>query len=131
VSLDTNVLVSAFAVRGMCSDCLRVVMTEHTSITSEVVLVELARVLRTKIGVPARTVNEIEALLREHEVAPRPRAASELPIGDPDDRWVLASAIDAGAEVVVTGDRDLLEVAARSPVRIVSPREFWELIRKP
>jgi putative PIN family toxin of toxin-antitoxin system len=106
-------------------------MTEHTLITSEVVLVELARVLRTKIGVPARTVNEIEALLREHEVTPRPRAASELPIADPDDRWVLAAAVDAGADVLVTGDRDLLDVAAESPVRIVSPREFWQLLRKP
>mgnify|MGYP002814035003 CR=1 FL=1 len=56
VFLDTNVLVSAFATRGMCADVLRVVLAEHTLITREVVLRELSRVLRTRIGMPSRLV---------------------------------------------------------------------------
>ena len=56
VFLDTNVLVSAFATRGICADVLRVVLAEHTLITSEVVLRELPRVLRTRIGMPSRLV---------------------------------------------------------------------------
>ena len=59
VFLDTNVLVSAFATRGMCADVLRVVLAEHTLITSEVVLRELSRVLRTRIGMPSRLVEEV------------------------------------------------------------------------
>lgn len=52
--LDTKVLVSAFATRGICADVLRVVLAEHTLITSEAVLRELSRVLRTRIGMPSR-----------------------------------------------------------------------------
>jgi len=128
VFLDTNVLVSAFATRGICADVLRVVLAEHTLVTSEVVLREATRVFRARIQLPGRTVDEIEAFLREHEVAARPAAPSTLPIRDEDDRWVLASAIEAKADVIVTGDRDLLDVAAESPIRIVDPRGFWHLV---
>jgi len=38
--------------------------------------------------------------------------------------------VAAAAEVLVTGDRDFLEVAA-SPVAIVSPRGLWEKLRAP
>ncbi len=129
VFLDTNVLVSAFATRGVCADVLRVVLTEHTLVTSEVVLSELNRVLRTRIKLPARMIAEIEAFLREHDVVAKPTVPSDLPIRDRDDRWVLASAVEARADVMVTGDRDLLDVAARAPIRIVDPRGFWQLIR--
>ncbi len=128
--LDTNVLVSAFATRGICADVLRAVLAEHTLVTSEVVLGELRRALRARIKLPARIIGEIETLLREQEVFPRPRAPSPLRIRDADDRWVLASAVDARADVLVTGDRDLLDVAAQAPLEIVDPRAFWELLRR-
>jgi predicted nucleic acid-binding protein len=41
----------------------------------------------------------------------------------------LATAIEGAADVLVTGDRDLLEVAADSPIPILEPRAFWELLR--
>jgi putative PIN family toxin of toxin-antitoxin system len=53
--------------------------------------------------------------LREHEVVPEPDAPSELAIRDEGDRWVLASAIAGSAEVLVTGDRDLLDLAFQAP----------------
>lgn len=128
--LDTNVQVSAFATRGVCADVLRVVLTEHTLVTSEVVLRELSRVLRIRIRLPARVISEIEAFMREQEVFPRPRKPSDLPIRDKDDRWVLASAVEAGADLVVTGDRDLLDISKSASVKIVDPRAFWELMRQ-
>jgi putative PIN family toxin of toxin-antitoxin system len=130
VFLDTNVLVSAFATRGLCADVMRQVLAGHELVIGEVVLRELRKALRMKLKLPPVTVTAIEELLRESEVIPRPRTPSELEVRDPDDRWVLASAIAGRADVLVTGDRDLLEVAARSPVRIIDPRGFWTLLRK-
>ena len=130
VFLDTNVLVSAFATRGICADVLRVVLADHTLVTSEVVLLELRRVLRTRIKLPAEMVDEIETFLREFEVTPKPPAPSDLPIRDADDRWVLASAIAGNVDVVVTGDRDLLDVAKQAAIPIVNPRGFWELVSR-
>jgi predicted nucleic acid-binding protein len=51
------------------------------------------------------------------------------PTTDLDDQWIVAAAIDGEADFLVTGDRDLLDVAAGVSVTIVSPREFWERLR--
>jgi uncharacterized protein len=130
VFLDTNVLASAFATRGLCADVMRDVLAEHILVTGDVVLLELRRVLRAKLKVPADTVDAIEEFLREHEVVPKPRAPHELPVRDPDDRWVLASAVEARADVLVTGDRDLLDLGKKAPLLIVDPRGFWTLLRR-
>ena len=130
VFLDTNVLVSAFATRGICADVLRVVITERSLVTGEVVLRELGRVLRKRIGLPPGAINEIDEFLWEHEVAPRPATRAAIPKRDPDDQWVLASAIESRVDVLVTGDRDLLDIAAGAPIKIVDPRGFWDLLRK-
>jgi putative PIN family toxin of toxin-antitoxin system len=130
VFLDTNVLVSAFASRGVCADVLRVVLAEHTLVTGEVVLRELGRVLRARIGLPPGIVREIDEFLREYEVVPKPATRAAVPQRDPDDQWVVASAVGGRADVLVTGDRDLLDIGADAPIKIVDPRGFWELVRK-
>jgi len=130
VFLDTNVSVSAFATRGVCADVLRVVLAEHTLVIGEVVLRELGRVLRKRIGLPLGAVNEIDQFLREHEVAPKPAPRAAVPKRDPDDQWVVASAIESRVDVLVTGDRDLLDIASDAPIKIVDPRGFWDLVRK-
>lgn len=129
VFLDTNVLVAAFATRGLCADVLRTVLAEHTLITGDVVLAELREVVRRQINLPATTVAEVVALLRTQEVIPKPDEPLEIPSRDPDDRWILASAVAGRADVLVTGDSDLLTLAEQAPLPIVSPRGFWDRLR--
>lgn len=78
VFFDTNVLVSAFLARGLCADLLRLVLTEHTLVTSEVVLAELRDVLSRKGRLPAQQIESIETFLREHPVAPSPAQSRSL-----------------------------------------------------
>ena len=115
---------------GIYADVLRVVLAEHSLVTSEVVLRELGRVLRKRIGLPPGAIREIDEFLREHEVAPKPAAPAALPERDPGDQWILASAIESHTDVLVTGDRDLLDIAAAAPIKIIDPRGFWDLVRK-
>ncbi len=130
VFLDTNVLVAAFATRGLCADVTRVVLAEHQLITGDVVLVELREVLGRRIKLPVATIDDILALLRDQEVVPKPRKPSEVPVRDPDDRWILASATAGRADVLVTDDQDLLDVADKAPLPILNPRGFWNLLSK-
>lgn len=130
VYLDTNVLVRAVTTRGLSADLVRLILTEHEVLTGEVNLTELRRVLRSRIGLPATVVREIEALLREQTVVPKPDEPGTLDVRDPSDRWVLASAIAVRADVLVTGDHDLLDLADRMPLSILSPRGFWDLVRR-
>lgn len=131
VFFDTNVLIAAFATRGLCADLLSHVLLEHEVMLGEVVIAELRVKLRTKIKLPKQTIDEIEALLRESTVVPRPAKHLGLKISDPDDEWIVASAVAGGADVLVTGDAAVLKIARRSPLPIVNPRGLWELLRHP
>ena len=130
VFLDTNVLVSAFATRGLCADVLRLVLAEHELVVGEVVLTELRRVLRKRIRLPVETVSDIEAFLRDFEVVPKPAAPATIRVRDPDDKWILASAMNGRADVLVTGDSDLLAIADECPVRVTDPRGFWTWLQR-
>lgn len=96
----------------------------------EVVLRALRRVLRQKLKLPTSVVDSLEQFLREYEIVPKPKAPAKVSLRDADDKWILASALEAKADVLVTGDRDLLEVSKRLPVRILDPRGFWNLVRE-
>ena len=129
VLLDTNVLVSAFATRGLCADVLRQVLAEHELLVGERVLREVGRVLRAKLRVPQPVIDEIEQFLRTKTVVAATGTRATAKVRDANDARILAEAAAGGADVLVTGDRDLLDFADRSPLRIVTPRGFWELLK--
>ena len=58
VALDTNVLVAAFATRGLCADLVRVVLAEHELVFPPAVRTELRRVLAKKIGLYRFTLSK-------------------------------------------------------------------------
>lgn len=125
VFFDTNVLVSAYTARGLSLDLFRLVLNEHELLTGEVNLLEFRRVLRQRFKVPVSGVNSAERELREHTIIPKPDTTLDLLVRDVDDTWVLASAVVARCDALVTGDKDLLDVAESAPIPILSPRECW------
>jgi predicted nucleic acid-binding protein len=59
-----------------------------------------------------------------------PENKSEIIIRDEDDRWVLQSAINAQADILITGDKDLLEITDQiEKPKILTPRQFWEFVQ--
>lgn len=131
VFLDTNVLVSGFATRGLCADVIRLVLAEHEFITGEVVLKELERVLKQKIALPTGQIQEILAFLETQTIQPQPKVPPSISVRDEDDQWALVSALAAKSDVFVTGDKDLLDIAAQvRDLTITDPRGFWTLAKK-
>jgi len=129
VSFDTNVLVSAIATRGLCADIFNAALAEHQLIVGGTVLTELRQVLRQKLRLPIAAVDEIEAFLRLHATVIASAPVLEMPGLDENDRAVLAEAVTGKADVLVTGDQDLLKIASKAPIKILSPRGFWDLLR--
>jgi len=130
VFLDTNVLVSAFLARGLCADLVELVVAEHELLTGEVVLSELENVLSERFGFPRDRIKTTIAYLRDFHVEPLPSQLPEVSISDPDDLWVLASAGAADADVLVTGDSDLLAIQSSVEIKIITPRGLWEILRR-
>ncbi len=48
-------------------------------------------------------------------------------VSDPEDNKILESAVEAGADYLITEDRALLELEAHAGVKIIEPIEFWKL----
>ena len=130
VFFDTNVLVSAFLARGLCADLLRLVLREHTLVSSEVVLAELRDVLSRKGKLPPAQIEAIETFLRGQPIAPRPEQTLRLGLVDADDEWVLASAVVAEADLVVSGDQGVL-ACTTFPLPLLTPRACWQHLRGP
>jgi uncharacterized protein len=129
ICLDSNVIVAALVARGLCADLLRLVLSEHELLVPEVVADEVRRVLSSKLNASHVALAAAAAVLERCEIVPRSNAVSPISLRDPDDERVLADAISAGTEILVTGDQDLLVVAEASPIRILSPRAFLTLAR--
>lgn len=130
VFLDTNVVASALGTRGLCSDVLHTALTEHDLVIGETVLHELPAVLTTKFGLSRSLAEEATAFLRRRAEVLVDRAAVDVELRDPSDVPILAEALAGSVDVLVTGDRDLLDIARSVPIRILGPRGFWELLRQ-
>jgi len=130
VALDTNVLVSAVATRGLCADIFNLILAEHELIVGETVLSELRRVLSEKIKVPSKTIDEFIALLRQEATVVKEAGELTVKIRDKTDLSVLSEAVAGNADALVTGDKDFLEIEQKVPLQILSPRAFWEQLRR-
>ncbi len=128
---DTNVLVSAFLAEGLCAKLLvRANRREFTLLTGSVLLAEFEAVLRGKMGASESHLREAVALLREISefVEKAEWPARRLPgLRDPDDEAVWGFAVSVRADILVTGDRDFLDLKSPRRPRIISPRDFERL----
>jgi putative PIN family toxin of toxin-antitoxin system len=126
VVLDANIVIAAFATRGLCEALLELCLENHEIVLSEPILLEVGEKLRTKIRLPKATTEEILHFLRNHTSVVEPAEVPARVCRDPDDLLVLGTAKAARASYLVTGDRDLLSLQTFDDIPIVTPREFWE-----
>lgn len=125
VVLDSNVLISAFATKGLCADIFRDTIGIHELLVSHYILREVSEKLLLKLKIPEPTVNSIRHLLGGFVVDPSFTPEVNVSIRDPEDVPIVAFSVAVSADVLVTGDRDLLDIAEQLPINVLSPREFY------
>lgn len=132
IFFDTNILVSAFTGSGICLDIVKLAVedTRHSMVIGSVVLDECIRVLSKKFHYPQEKLELVDALLRRHRRVLTPKTHSPIPVRDPDDELVLASALEAKADILVTGDRDLLELDGQAGITIVDPHALGNVLER-
>jgi putative PIN family toxin of toxin-antitoxin system len=129
VFLDTNVLVSAVATRGLCADVLREVLRHHHLIISPELLTELENVFRKALGLPQNIIFEFIEVIKQDSQLSTPSPLLNVNIRDKDDLLMLSSALNGGADLFITGDKELLGLQSIRNMGIVSPRMFWERLK--
>jgi putative PIN family toxin of toxin-antitoxin system len=130
VMLDTNVLASAVATRGLCADVLRAVLAEHELVICPQIISELQRVLKDKFALPRQLVNDFIRLVREDSLLCEPGDLPSIKLKDKDDLGILSAAVGGGVNVIVTGDKEMQTVGMVAGLKIMSPRQFWQELTK-
>ena len=126
VILDANVLIAAFAARGLCEAVLEFCIEAHEIILSDGILEDVEEKLVQKIKLPEGIAKGIRGFLVDQANLVEPVQLPSSICRDPDDLKVLGLIPACMAEVLITGDQDLLVLKRFESARIMTPREFWE-----
>ena len=131
VVLDTNVLISAIMFGGKSRDILEMGISGKIKITlSQDILKELAEVLvdkkfRAPISFVQQTIHELTEIAELVIVTCKINAIKT----DPDDNRILECAVSGKADCIVSGDSDLLNLKHFKKIKILSPNDFYALLK--
>ncbi len=126
VVLDTNVLVSAYqfpsGVAATLWDALGA--NRYVLISSPAIIKELASILRQTFEWQEATVQRAVRLTARKADIVKPTSIPDAVPHDPDDNHIVACALAGRADLIVTGDKDLLRLKEYRGIPIVRTMDF-------
>lgn len=132
VVLDTNIWVSAIIWGGIPDEIIslqeqrKIEIASSRKLLSELENTFNKKKIQTKLEALQLTTSSAISLVYD-SVNIYPIEELIVPeLRDPDDTVVLATAITANAEVIITGDRDLLILQEYQNIQIMTATDFLE-----
>ena len=132
--LDTNVVLSAMLWNGTPFRLLQLAVEGEAQVfTSPVLAAELREImarphLAAKLAEKGTTADAIMAMYLEFARALSPLSVPRVVPDDPDDDHVVACAVAARADLIVSGDKHLLKLREYHGIRIVTAAQAVQLI---
>lgn len=136
IVIDTNTVVSGLLWEGTPARLLDLANDNEIDLfTSAALLKELRNVLlRAKFARRIeRAQTSVEELLLAYQAVAHCVSTTTVPRivpTDPDDDQVIACALAAHADLIVSGDSDLLDLKQHQDIRIVTTKQAVDLIQK-
>ena len=137
LAIDTNVVVSGLLWMGNPGRLLEAAaLGQITLYTSPALLAELATTLATpKLARPiirsGLTLDDLLARYANVAIVVQPATVPRIVHNDPDDDQVIAAAVEARADLIVSGDEDLHDLGGSyNGIRIVTPAQAVQLIAR-
>ncbi len=127
VVFDTNIFVSAFVLPGSRADAalIRVVDDIDQLVISKVIIDELLTVLARKFARDADELARVAVFLSDLAEVVRPRGRIDV-LQDEADNRILECARTGKVDVIVTGDKAMIELGSYRSINIISLRDFLE-----
>lgn len=124
VVVDSGVWISAFRFGGVPLQAIRTTLQKDHILMCDPIRTEVERILLREFGwAPDRTLALFSAYLQEATLVPIAGLVQNV-CRDPKDNMVLECATVASAQVIVSGDLDLLTLNQFGSARIVTPRAY-------
>lgn len=129
VVADTNIYISAFVVGGVAEELLSLAKWERIDLyVSDAILSEVRDVLTRKFLWDSVAVHKaVDYILNDLAHTIRTTTKVRRVKRDPDDDRILECAVDARADYIITGDKDLLSLGKFRKITIVQPHVFLEI----
>jgi putative PIN family toxin of toxin-antitoxin system len=110
IVLDTNVILSAFITQGLSSRVLDICIHYHQLYISQFIINEIIEKLESKFKVEKTKIKRVKDFINNSFIQIIP--ISELPkvCRDKDDNNILHLADFIKSAIIITGDKDLLEL---------------------
>lgn len=126
IALDSSVLIAAHISRaGVCAELLEDVLLHHELVISDFILEELGRKLAEKFNFPKRDADQVGAFLRRVGIGVEPADLPPELCRDSTDLPVLGTAVAGACALLISVDRDLLDMKTIQKIPIIRPGEFW------
>jgi len=125
VVFDTNILVSALVFPGGRGEAAlrRIIEQTDQLLLSRPIINELLDVLARKFARDAEELAHVAVFITELAVVVAPKRRLRVVKDDPDNR-ILECAVAGRAQVIVTGDKDLLALKLYEKIQILTLREY-------
>ena len=127
ILFDTNVLVAAFLRGGSSYDVIEQAIHEHEIYYTTFIIAEFRRVFKDKFHYPASIINEFVIFIKKFFIKGITADVIENICRDREDDQVLADGVINGVNVIITGDKDLLDLKTHKRIKIIQPNEYWNL----
>jgi uncharacterized protein len=134
IVLDTNVVVSALVWGGKPFTLLQLATDGAIALYTSPALVEELRDVLGRSHLKARldrrrsSVEMALSLYSGLAISTTPTLIIPIVVNDPDDDHVVATAVAADADLIVSGDRHLLDLGRHGTIRIVMPADALAII---
>jgi putative PIN family toxin of toxin-antitoxin system len=132
VVIDTNIFISSLLGGGVCKFIAEYFeKKKFVLILSEFIIKEIREVLTAK-EIGNISIEEVERLFKAINInAEIVKPSSKVnTCRDPEDNKILECALEAKADFIVTGDKDLLSLKSFRKIPIIRPKEFLKALKK-
>jgi uncharacterized protein len=131
IVFDTNVILSALITQGLSSRVLDICIDKHQLFISSWIINEVLLKLDVKMHTPKTEIDRVNAFLENIFNKIDPEGTMPSTCRDKDDNNILLLAQNVRANLIITGDKDLLSLNEYLKTKIISPRQFIEKYYKP
>ena len=127
VVFDTNIFVSAFIIPGSLAEkaVLKIIEGEDILLLSKEILDELLSTLSTKFSRDKEEISRVAVILSEIVEWVRPTLRMSALKDEPDNR-ILECTVFGKADIIVTGDKEMLRLRKYETTKIVSLKAYLE-----
>ena len=126
VVFDTNIFVSAFIIPGSLAEkaVLKIIEGKDILLLSKEILDELLCILSTKFSRDKEEISRVAVILSEMVEWVRPTL--RITLKDEPDNRILECAVFGKADIIVTGDKEMLRLRKYQTTKIVSLKAYLE-----